>query len=681
MVLESSPAGNARVAQAAARREGDRFEGRYEVLRLGATDRGDEVLVAKDLHTTAMVDVQVVGDGKASPGLDALQSVARRARSLEHPNVVRVRDVGCTAAGETFLVMEHLEGESIAALMERCGPLPWGSVHPLMLQLVRGLSALTDAGLAGRGLGLGALLVTRDVKGAWQLKLQELGELTPAANAAGAGMPLHVRNGQPPSNENATPVSHATLVGSVMYALLSGRMPSSPGRAPAASLRDVPGVDPSLSPDVHALLERLLSPEGAQQYQDLKEIQAALAAVGLDDATRLAAPTVEDGLVPESYDDVAETSLWRDRDAVATTGPEMALASSPPRATAVADLAGKSGGSVDARSMGQSIAQSSSGPEVWELETSVGPRWHGAAVADTTVSPNPLLSPDVRRGDASFFSPTTQGAGGLGHGDAAPVLPAGIRRPADPPSDGAALLPPAQASANMADPEFKGTTRPGGTRSGQDFVLRVPKRPPSRSRIASLVLLTAAGVFAAGCLLWSSVMSERAGTYQAPSVVGANLAQLSMEPAAALGDLNRPRPAERRKPPQPEPFETVATEDFERAESDGATAVQVGASEVWTSASPERAREPRRRSRRRRRKRSGVARARSAMLACGKKHGALEGTSFTVAFDVRGGRATDVRAAAPHARTPLGRCVAEAVRSLARFSNRVHGARTHRVRF
>ncbi|MBV1862469.1 MAG: hypothetical protein KUG77_28870, partial [Nannocystaceae bacterium] len=74
-------------------------------------------------------------------------------------------------------------------------------------------------------------------------------------------------------------------------------------------------------------------------------------------------------------------------------------------------------------------------------------------------------------------------------------------------------------------------------------------------------------------------------------------------------------------------------------------------------------------------------RAKRAITSCGSEHGALSGTAFNVRFDVANGRAANVKVQSPHNVTSVGRCVARAVTSHARFSGADRFGQTQRVKF
>src|SRR5690606_1750153 len=74
---------------------------------------------------------------------------AQNASRLDHPNVVRVIDFGKTERGLHYLVMDLVEGESLAAIARR-GPLPAERVIRIAHQLCEGLAHAHDRGMIHR---------------------------------------------------------------------------------------------------------------------------------------------------------------------------------------------------------------------------------------------------------------------------------------------------------------------------------------------------------------------------------------------------------------------------------------------------------------------------------------------------------------------------------------------------
>src|SRR5690606_22064396 len=113
-------------------RAGQRI-GRFEILsHLGAGGMG-EVWLAADPTLERRVALKFPAarllDERALR--ERLVREARAAAALEHPAVCRIFEMG-EVDGRTFLVLEHLEGETLAARLER-GPVPieqslaWGA--------------------------------------------------------------------------------------------------------------------------------------------------------------------------------------------------------------------------------------------------------------------------------------------------------------------------------------------------------------------------------------------------------------------------------------------------------------------------------------------------------------------------------------------------------------------------
>ena len=71
---------------------------------------------------------------------------------IKHSGIAKIFDVGFLPAGQAYLVMEFLEGETLASLIRRIGPLPLAHVAELARQIANVLEATHQAGITHRDL-------------------------------------------------------------------------------------------------------------------------------------------------------------------------------------------------------------------------------------------------------------------------------------------------------------------------------------------------------------------------------------------------------------------------------------------------------------------------------------------------------------------------------------------------
>jgi Tol biopolymer transport system component len=84
---------------------------------------------------------------------------ARITASLDHPNIVKVYDVG-THDGQPFMVVEWLDGETLRKKLDR-GPIAESDVRRIGIEIARGLVAAHAAGLVHRDLKPENVFLTR----------------------------------------------------------------------------------------------------------------------------------------------------------------------------------------------------------------------------------------------------------------------------------------------------------------------------------------------------------------------------------------------------------------------------------------------------------------------------------------------------------------------------------------
>jgi hypothetical protein len=136
--------------------------GPYVVLhRLGRGGMG-EVFLARDTRLDRHVALKCLVSSSVTPQ-DLRTSIVREARvaaRINHPHVAAVHDV-IEHGGRMFMVMEHVEGETLAALLKR-GALPSARVVQLGCQMADALAAAHRAGIIHRDLKPANIQVTPD---------------------------------------------------------------------------------------------------------------------------------------------------------------------------------------------------------------------------------------------------------------------------------------------------------------------------------------------------------------------------------------------------------------------------------------------------------------------------------------------------------------------------------------
>jgi Tol biopolymer transport system component len=138
--------------------KGTRF-GAYEVIGpIGAGGMG-EVYRARDTRLDRTVAIKLLHVGAHPLGRERFQREARAISALNHPNICTLYDVG-HENGSDFLVMEHLEGETLADRIVRAAPLPLPQVLKIGGEIAQALERAHAAGIVHRDLKPGNVMIT-----------------------------------------------------------------------------------------------------------------------------------------------------------------------------------------------------------------------------------------------------------------------------------------------------------------------------------------------------------------------------------------------------------------------------------------------------------------------------------------------------------------------------------------
>ncbi|HEY2946580.1 MAG TPA: protein kinase, partial [Vicinamibacteria bacterium] len=213
---------------------------------------------------------------------------ARTISKLSHPHICPLFDVG-EQEGLSFLVMEYLEGESLADRLSR-GPLPLNEALRYARQIAEALEEAHQHGIVHRDLKPGNVMLTK--KGAKlldfgiaKLRAAVFSEEAPTATASaltGEGLIVGTPQYMAPEQLEGKPVDARTDIfafGVLLYEMITARKAfEAPSRAAviAAILeRDPPPLSP---PALDALVKRCLAKRPADRWQSCADLLGHLEA-------------------------------------------------------------------------------------------------------------------------------------------------------------------------------------------------------------------------------------------------------------------------------------------------------------------------------------------------------------------------------------------------------------------
>src|ERR1035441_2417137 len=191
--------------------------GPYQIQSpLGAGGMG-EVWKARDTRLERTVAIKVLPPALASsPDLRArFEREAKAISTLQHPHICTLYDIG-SQDGIDFLVMEHLEGETLAERLKR-GPLPLEPALKTGIEIAGALDKAHRAGIVHRDLKPGNIMLTK--AGA---KLMDFGLAKPAAMGAASSTgwvtpSTPTRSLAPPISPASPLTQQGTIVGTLQY--------------------------------------------------------------------------------------------------------------------------------------------------------------------------------------------------------------------------------------------------------------------------------------------------------------------------------------------------------------------------------------------------------------------------------------------------------------------------------
>jgi serine/threonine-protein kinase len=260
--------------------------GDYALTReLGHGGMGTVFQALSPQGATVAIKTMVLAEGLDASArwetVERFQREARAIRSLDHPQIVKVLDIG--ADHDTFfIVMEFLDGQTIRELLRTAGMMRLDRAVEIMILVCRGLSYAHGLGIIHRDIKPDNIMVLRN--GA--VKLTDFGLATVSAEKGmtqtGTMMgTLAYMSPEQARGESADARSDVFSLGATFYEMLTG-VQAFQGQTPAVTLNKILSEDPppiqGLPPHIEHVAHRCLRRDPEQRFQKVDDIVAALGA-------------------------------------------------------------------------------------------------------------------------------------------------------------------------------------------------------------------------------------------------------------------------------------------------------------------------------------------------------------------------------------------------------------------
>jgi serine/threonine-protein kinase len=210
---------------------------------------------------------------------------ALSAAKLIHPNVVQVYDSGYDDdAHRYFIVMEYVQGPTVAQLVRERDRLPVGEVVDIATQACAGLEYAHRHGVIHRDVKPGNLILNPD--GVVKLvdfgiaKAAEDSRITQIGSVVGTAAYLSPERAH---GDEATASADVYSLGVVMYQALAGRLPYESGSLAELATRQQAGepeplhaLNPDVPPQLSRAVGRALGPRPEHRYASAAEFGEAI---------------------------------------------------------------------------------------------------------------------------------------------------------------------------------------------------------------------------------------------------------------------------------------------------------------------------------------------------------------------------------------------------------------------
>ena len=206
---------------------GRRLDGRYELIELIGAGGMADIYKAKDITEDRIVAVKILKNEFAGSEdfLRRFRNESKAIALLSHPNIVKIYDVGFNEQIQ-FIVMEYIDGISLADYIKLQGVLKWKDAVYFTVQILRALQHAHDRGIVHRDIKSQNVMMLPD----GTIKVMDFGiarfnretDKTLSEKAIGS---VHYISPEQARGEMTDEKSDIYSVGVMLYEMLTGQKP------------------------------------------------------------------------------------------------------------------------------------------------------------------------------------------------------------------------------------------------------------------------------------------------------------------------------------------------------------------------------------------------------------------------------------------------------------------------
>jgi serine/threonine protein kinase len=253
------------------------LDDKYRIEHLLAVGGMGAVYVGTHVRLRKRVAIKVINPQLSSAAMiERFHREAITASQIGHEGIAQVTDIGTSGDGEPFLVMEYLEGESLASRLRTSGALSVEDACELACSILAPLAAAHRAGIVHRDLKPDNVFLVRQSRGE-MVKLLDFGisrasglesEFRLTTTGLVLGTPYYMAPEQARGDHEITPAADLYAIGVILYEMLIGSVPIQADNYNQLMYRVMMGEFPlprARRPDLPEVLELLILQAMAQE--------------------------------------------------------------------------------------------------------------------------------------------------------------------------------------------------------------------------------------------------------------------------------------------------------------------------------------------------------------------------------------------------------------------------------